>query len=518
MITDLDRGQTREKLFEKLLDAAPDALVIVNRDGVIVLVNSQTEIMFGYRRQEMLGQRVELLVPEALRGLHVEHRNKYFANPDPRPRPMGQNLNLAGRRKDGREFPVEISLSPLETEEGLLVTATIRDVTERDRMVKDLQLAEARFRNLVEAIPAVTFMAALGEGVETQLYVSPQIVNLLGFSQKEWTENPVLWYSQLHPEDRETWNREFAPTVAQGKDFRSVYRFIARDGRVVWVLGEAKVVRDENGRPLFLQGVAFDITGMKEAEEQLKTLNQQLEDRVKERTREAEMRAQELDQYAYRTSHDLQEPLRTIASFSKLLARRYHDQLDATAQDYISRTVNGAVRMQALISALLEYSRVGRKERPSAPTDMAAVFAAVCDNLEATIKDKSAQVTADPLPTVWANQLELELLLLNLIGNALKFHGDQPPRIHVGCRKQGNCWVFWVRDNGIGIDPKYANKIFEVFEKLHNRSQYEGTGIGLAICKKIVESHGGQIRVESSPGQGSTFSFTLQAEPITPVA
>ncbi|MBL8795023.1 MAG: PAS domain S-box protein [Planctomycetia bacterium] len=514
---ELARRQVEEK-FRGLLESAPDGLAIINAQGAIVLVNSQTERLFGYSREELLGQPVELLVPERLRGRHQLQRQRFFA--EPTARPMGSQLELHGQRKDGREFPVEISLTPLQTEtEGMLVTATIREISERKRAESELRRAEARYRTLVEQIPAVTFMAALDEG-NNELYVSPQIEALLGFSQREWLENPILWHSQLHPEDRERWNVEFAPTCGTGTPFRSVYRFLARDGRVVWVHGEAKLVRDEAGRPSFLQGVAFDITGMKEAEMDLMALNQTLEQRVAERTREAEERAQqlaqsnaELEQFAYVASHDLQEPLRAVASFARLLARRCHDQLDDNGRDYIERIVGGAVRMQTLITDLLTYSRVGRQGQGFAMTDSAGVFADVCGNLRVAVEESGAQLTADPLPMVWADRTELVQLLQNLIGNALKFRSDQPLRIHIGCHQDGDRWLFSVRDNGIGIDPKYGEKIFLIFQRLHSRAKYPGTGIGLAICKKIVERHGGRIWVESTPNHGSTFHFTLSDEP-----
>jgi PAS domain S-box-containing protein len=423
---------------------------------------------------------------------------------------MSSSINEAGPRSDLAEQvrALQSRVAQLERAEA-----------DHQRVEAQLRRAEARYRTLVEQIPAVTFMASLDEG-PTELYVSPQIEALLGYSQKEWLENPVLWHSQLHPEDQERWNIEFAPTCGVGHPFRSVYRFIARDGRVVWVHGEAKVVRDEAGRPLFLQGVAFDITGIKQAEQELKALNQTLEERVAERTAVAERRAQELalsnaelQQFAYVASHDLQEPLRAVASFTKLLARRYEGQFDATARDWMDRIVNGAVRMQTLIADLLTYSRVGREGKELAPTDCQIVLDEVCTNLKVAIEESGAAVTSDPLPTVTANATELMQLFQNLVGNAIKFRGEQPVRIHVGVRAQPEGWLFSVKDNGIGIEPQHAERIFLIFQRLHGRGKYPGTGIGLAICRKIVERHGGRIWVESEAAQGSTFLFTLARQP-----
>ena len=507
-----------EKTLWKLLEAAPDGIVVINRLGQIVLSNLQTEKMFGYRREELLGQPVEILVPERFRRDHIRQRNDFFFMP--RSRPMGSGLELFGRHKSGHEFPIEISLGLIETDDGLLVSGTIRDVAERREKVAQLRKAEARYRTLVEEIPAVTFLAALDEGLN-ELYVSPQIEKLLGFSQKEWLEDPVLWYKQLHPDDRERWHIEFARTCATAKAFRSIYRFLARDGHVVWVHGEAKVFRDDDGRPLFLQGVAFDITGMKRAEEELKALNQTLEERVAERTAEAEERARELarsndalEDFAGVTAHELKEPLRAMKSFSQLLARRYRGKLDNQADEYIDRVVNAGSRMEGLISALLDYARVGRQGRFT-QVDCGQVFAAVCELLEAALHDSGASVTTEGIESVQVQAVETELVLLfkNLLGNALKFRADRPTQVHLRAQQQDGDWIFSVRDNGIGIAPEYLGRLFRVGERLNSRTLYPGHGIGLATCKKIVERHGGRIWIESQPDQGSTFFFTLPVEP-----
>jgi PAS domain S-box-containing protein len=540
-------------VLDGLLEAMPDALVVIDERGRILRVNAQTERLFGYPRREILGQEIEVLVPERFRAGHVGQRGDYCAAPHVRP--MGKGLELYGRCKDGRDVPVEISLSPLRADAKLLVVASIRDVSERKSAEAQFRKMEARYRTLVEEIPAVTFMAALDEG-RNELYVSPQIEALLGFSQKEWLDNPVLWYAQLHAEDRRRWHIEFAHTCATGEPFRSVYRFIARDGRTVWVHGEAKVVRDEDGLPLFLQGVAFDITGVKQAEETLNSLNRTLERRVAERTAVAEQRAQELSRsnaalgrFGYVIAHDLKIPLRTMKSYIQMLAERYQGRLDDQADGYIGRCVRAAVRMEKLIEDLLEFSRVRTQGKAPASTKCAAALETAKANNQAAIDESGAEVTADELPTVLADPTQLAQLFENFIGNALKYRIGGP-RIHVSARPEGNSWVIAVADNGIGIEPQYlvpwcpkcekwltmqeqyvgqpvrcplckgtvrAQRVFELGYRLHTVSQYPGNGIGLATCEEIVQRHGGRIWADSPGlGQGSAFYFSLPAVPPEP--
>lgn len=218
---------------------------------------------------------------------------------------------------------------------------------------------------------------------------------------------------------------------------------------------------------------------------------------------------QELEQFAYIASHDLQEPLRMITGYTSLLAKRYKGKLDSEADEFIDYAMDGAKRMQALINALLTYSRVGTKGKEFTPTDCEAVLQSAFGNLEVVIKDSSALVTHDPLPIVVGDGSQLQQLLQNLIDNGIKFRNEKAPVIHVSCRREGKEWLFSVKDNGIGIDPQYAERIFVLFQRLHTRAEYPGTGIGLAVCKRIVGRHGGRIWVESEPGTGATFNFTL---------
>ncbi|MCI0456364.1 MAG: PAS domain S-box protein [Gemmataceae bacterium] len=503
-----------EQTLRALLEGLPDALVVIDRSGTIVVVNALTEQMFGYARHELLGHPVELLVPERFRQAHVGHRAGFFAAPHSRA--MGVGLSLWGRRKDGSEFPVEISLSPLQTEHGLLVTSAIRDISARKR-------EEAKFRTLVENIPAVTFIAPLDRSTP-EFYVSPQIEQLLGFSQKEWTGNPVLWYQQLHPDDRERWNGQFAPTCSEGAAFDSVYRFLAKDGRVVWVHGSARLVRDPDGRPLFLQGVAFDVTPIKEAESALQRLNEELDQRVQERTQElarsmSELRekSEELEQFAHVASHDLREPLRTLVNWPQRLARQYAGQFDEQAMDCLNRIINGAERMRRLIDGLSHYARVLRRDRVFAVVDCASAVGEAVAALQASLDDSRAALLVGELPVVKGNQQQLMLVFMNLIGNAVKFRAaDRAPRVEVASRRDGDGWLLWVRDNGIGIEPKYHKRVFGLGERLHPPSRYAGTGFGLAICEKIVAGHGGRIWTVSEPGVGSTFYFTLPDSGLAP--
>ena len=224
---------------------------------------------------------------------------------------------------------------------------------------------------------------------------------------------------------------------------------------------------------------------------------------------------EELQQFAYVASHDLQEPLRMVASYTQLLARRYRGKLDSNADEFIGYAVDGVNRMQRLIQDLLTYSRVGTQGREPGPCDTAQVMRHVVGTLRAPIEEAGAEVKVEPLPTVLADETQLSQLFQNLLSNALKFHGPAPARVEVAAASEGpDWWRFTVKDQGLGIDPQYFERIFIIFQRLHGREEYPGTGIGLAICKKIVERHGGRIGVESRPGEGSTFWFTLPAVPV----
>lgn len=256
-----------------------------------------------------------------------------------------------------------------------------------------------------------------------------------------------------------------------------------------------------------------------ERTEALEDANIRLSVELDERRRAEKMLAQyagdlkrsnaELEQFAYVASHDLQEPLRMVASFTQLLAKRYRGKLDRDADDFIGFAVDGANRMQVLINDLLAFSRVGTRGRLFAATDCEAVLSHTLANLTTTLQETGAVVTHDPLPTVMADEVQLGQLLQNLLANALKFRGQDSLRVHIAAQRQGDEWIFSVQDNGIGIAPEHQERIFSIFQRLHRREEFPGTGLGLALCRKIAERHGGRIWVDSEPGRGSTFYFSI---------
>jgi PAS domain S-box-containing protein len=363
---DISERKESEAKYRGLLEAAPDAMVVVSEAGKIVLVNFQAEQKFGYSRDELLGQDITAIIPagfaERLQADALRSAEETITQR------IGTGLELFARRKDDSEFPVEVMLSPLQSSQGILVTAAIRDITERNRA----------------------------------------------------------------------------------------------QGHLLQTVGELKRSNDE------------------------------------------------LEHFAYVASHDLQEPLRMVASYTQLLAKRYKGRLDSDADDFIAFAVDGSNRMQRLINDLLAYSRAGASADPPRRISSEAALQSALTNLAATIVESAAVVTHDSLPLVTMDDTQLTQVFQNLIGNAVKYRGTAAPQIHISAvSTTGTEWIFSVRDNGLGIEPQYFEKIFVLFQRLHGRSEFAGTGIGLAICKKMLERMGGRIWVESEASNGSTFHFAI---------
>ncbi len=302
----------------------------------------------------------------------------------------------------------------------------------------------------------------------------------------------------IYEDDLLHFRRVIQRALKENIPFEFIYRIKRNSSDMSYISSKASVEKDKNGIPVKMTGVCFDITEMKKGTEQtLLNLNEDL------------LRSnKELEQFAYVASHDLQEPLRMISSFTQLLSMRYKDKLDHEAQEFIMYAVDGASRMQALINDLLEYSRIGTRGKDLSVTDMHSILGQTLNNLSIKIKEKNALITNDELPAVYADGGQMVQLMQNLIGNAIKFC-DTSPIIHISANVERDHFLFTVKDNGIGIESQYFDRIFQIFQRLHAKDEYGGTGIGLAICRRIVERHGGKIWVESKPGEGTMFKFTI---------
>jgi len=409
---------------------------------------------------------------------------------------IGTGIELIARRKNGSEFPIEIMLSPLDSAEGILVTAAIRDISVRKEAEKHLARMEGRYRGLLEAAPdAMVVVNQKGDIVLLNVQAEKQFGyhrdELVGQRMKNII--PAGFAERLIADALRSTEDALAQQIGTGIEITGK----RKDGTEFPI--EIMLSPLESAEGVLVTAAIRDITMREVAEAHLLY-------KVEELNRSNE----ELGQFAYIASHDLQEPLRMVASYTQLLARRYKGRLDSDADEFITFAVDGANRMQRLIQDLLAYSRVGTKGKELLETSSEEALQRALLNLRGAIADSGALVTHDLLPAVLADETQLVQLFQNLVGNAIKYQNPGVPRIHISAIKNGGGrWTFSVRDNGLGIDPQYFERIFVMFQRLHKREEFAGTGIGLAICKKIVERHGGEISVQSQPGKGSTFSFAL---------
>jgi PAS domain S-box-containing protein len=390
----------------------------------------------------------------------------------------------------GREFN-QMAASIAEKEAQLRHWAAELEQKVEERTA-ELSASEERYRILSETSPDMIFTIDRDDQVQ---YVNTPAARQFGKTPEQVIGKPL---AELFPPSMVASQQIAIQQVLRTGEPLSSERQIAFPGGQLWLDTQLVPLRNGAGEVSAVMGVSRDITDRKQAEEKLQKL---LDDLARSNA--------ELERFAYVASHDLQEPLRMVTSYLQLLEQRYKDKLDGDALEFINYAVDGSNRMKTLISDLLAYSRVGTRGKEFTLTDCEEVITRVLTNLQVSNEENKAKVTHDPLPRVMADDAQLESLFQNLIGNAIKFRSKKTPKIHVGVEQKGREWVFSVRDNGIGIDPQYFERIFIIFQRLHNRKEYPGTGIGLAISKRIVERHGGRIWIESQPGKGSTFFFTL---------
>lgn len=411
---------------------------------------------------------------------------------------ISQELAIGLLEQGVDDFVLKDRLGPLGS--AVLRALERKQLREEKRLgVQKLLASERRFRALIEhSADGIVLLSRQAE----VLYSSPTVVRILGYAPEEIVGRNA--FDLVHPEDVASAHAQLERMLDSPGGVVSATRHVLHnDGSWHWLewVGTNLLAEPD------VQAIVInyrDITERKRAEEALGTAHEELACQAEEMARSN----RELEQFAYVASHDLQEPLRMIASYLELLAERYKGRLDEKADKFIDYAVDGATRMKRLISDLLHYSRITTMSRALEMIDVASAFDEVTTNLGRAIAEKRAIVTQDGLPTMVVDRTHLVQLFQNLIGNALKFC-EGTPRIHVEAKHEGRNWVFLVSDNGIGIAPEHSERIFQIFQRLHGREKYVGTGIGLAICKKIVEQYGGRIWVESRPGKGSTFFFTL---------
>ena len=483
-----DHQQARDALraesrFRALLESAPDAMVITDAQGKIVLVNSRTETLFGFSRDELFGKSIELLVPNHVRPPDTGHP----IDSAPAPSEVSAGLDLRGRRRDGYEFPVEITLNLIEMEGERLISTAIRDVSEHKRVDETVRHLAA----LVEASNDAIFsnrldgtIASWNQGAE----------RLFGYTSEEVEGRS---HAALAPPGQDAELRELLACLARGETIDAYETTRKRkDGQLVEVSITISPIRDASGRITAGSVVARDITEKKRTEQELREINH------------------ELDTFASTVSHDLRAPLRQLAGLADVLVEDYGDALDDNGRRYARRLASVASRMDALTQRLLDYSRVSREALPLAPVGLDAIVADACSHLDEEIRSRHARVEVSPkLPHVLAHDVTLARVIGNLLSNAIKFvNPDVRPAVRVWAEERGDWARLWVEDNGLGIEPRFHEKIFHPFERLQGIDAYAGTGLGLAIVRKGVERMGGRAGVESEAQRGSRFWVELKKE------
>ncbi|MEN9299062.1 MAG: hypothetical protein RLZZ429_1375 [Bacteroidota bacterium] len=493
---------TSEANMRMILDNTDELFIIIDKDLNIINFNKATE----EKSKQLLGvpfqkgksilesaqpERIPLLKQLYAEVLQGAVRRSIVEIP-----PIHNNSKVV----------VDIRYGPIYSNGEIIgVVINVRDVTETKIKEEELLRTNERFFYAAKATNDAIWdwdiqcnkVFRVGDGLR----------NIFGYDKDEAAKDDDFWINRVHPDDLHSMisKREQILNHTDALYWEDEYRFKKADGAYAHVFDKGYIIRDEKGTPIRMIGTTQDISQQKETEALLLELN----NRLKRRAEELANSNVELERFAYVASHDLQEPLRMVTSFLQLLKKRYDDKLDETAVQYINFAVDGAERMKTLIMDLLDYSRVGSNTEPNEDVDLNLLIEDVRDVFGKTIDEVKATITVSPLPIVKGTRTQLFQLFQNLISNAIKYQSKESPKIQIRYKEEQDHYLFEVQDNGIGIDPAFHEKIFVIFHRLHSRSEYGGTGIGLAICKKIVERHNGNIWVKSAVGEGSTFFFTL---------
>jgi two-component system, LuxR family, sensor kinase FixL len=489
-----------EQWIRSVVNHVVDGIISIDSKGIVTHFNPAAERIFGYSADEVVGRNVQMLMPEPFHSEHDTYVANYLRSGEAKI--IGIGREVVGLRKDGSTFPMDLAVSEFRLGGERYFTGIVRDITQRKQAEKELREAEERMRSIVDnVIDGIITIDSRGK-VESFNHAGERI---FGYSADEVVGRNV---KMLMPEPFHSEHDAYIANYLRSGEAKIIgigreVVGLRKDGSTFPM--DLAVSEFVMGRDRYFTGIVRDITDQKRSVAELL-----------QSTRELTRSNLDLEQFAYVASHDLQEPLRAVAGCVQVLQKRYEGRLDDKADRLIAHTVDGVNRMQTLIDDLLSYSRVGTRGKDFVPFDCDEALDKALANLEVARRKSRAVVTRTELPVVSCDPTQLTLLFQNLVGNAIKFRGEQPPEIHVSARREGREWLISVEDNGIGMKTEYFERIFVIFQRLHTRTEHPGTGIGLAICKKIVERHGGRIFVESQPGKGSTFTFTLPVSEESP--
>lgn len=487
----LRQAQAEEK-FRRMVEGAPNAIVLVNQAGRIALVNAQAERLFGYAREELVGQSIEILVPARFRGAHPGHRGAFFG--DPKTRAMGAGRDLYGLRKDGHEIPIEIGLNPIDSEEGPMVLASIIDITERKRAEAVLREGEERFRTLANNMSQLAWMA--DEQGRTFWY-NQRWFEYTGTTLEEmkgWG-----WQAVHHPDHVQRVTDKLWHCFQTGVVWEDTFPLRGKDGRFRWFLSRAIPLRNEQGKIFRWFGTNTDVTEQREVEDALRKSRARLE-----------MSNKELDAFSYSVSHDLRAPLRSIDGFSQALLEDCGGTLSEQGKDHLGRIRAASQRMGQLIDDLLNLSRVMRHSLLREPVDLSALALSSANEMAKLWPGRQVELVVSPGLRGHGDARLLRVVFDNLLGNAWKFTSlREKAIIEVGATDWDGTAAYFVRDNGAGFDMAYAGKLFRAFQRLHAATEYPGTGIGLATVQRIIVRHGGRVWAEGKENEGAAVYFTL---------